>query len=51
MIEIEIPHSEEVSGGGKNMEMGEKKVGSANRRRRANRGSINIKKRERGGVV
>ena len=35
--------------GGKNGER--KKIGSAILRRRTNRGSINIKKRERGGVV
>ena len=39
---IEIPQNEEISGGGKN---GYKKgVGSAIRQRRANRGSIYIKK-------
>ena len=43
---IEVPQNKEISGGGK------KEVGSAIRRRRANRGEgINIKKRERGGVV
>ena len=46
---IELPQNEEISGGGK--DGGRKGVGSAIRRRRANRGSINIKERERGGVV
>ena len=41
--------SEEISGGGKNG--GRKGVGSAIRRRRAHRESINIEKREQGGVV
>ena len=46
---IEVPQNEEISRGGKN---GVKKgIGSAIRRRRANRGSINIKKRDRGGVL
>ena len=38
---IEVPQSEEISGGGKNR--GRKQVGSAIRQRRANRGSIKIK--------
>ena len=38
---VEVPQDEEISGGGKNGE--KKRVGSAMRRRRANRGSINIK--------
>ena len=39
---IEVPQKEEISGGRKN---GERKgVSSAIRRRRANRGSVNIKK-------
>ena len=38
---FEVPQNEEISGGGKG---GERKgIGSAIRRRRANRGSINIK--------
>ena len=39
----------EICGKGKNERR--KKIGSAILRRRANSGSINIKKRERGGVV
>ena len=39
---IEVPHDEEISGGGKNG--GRKGVVSAIRRRRANRGSIKINK-------
>ena len=39
---IEVPQNEEISGGGK--DGGRKEVGSAIRRRKANRGSINIKK-------
>ena len=39
---IEVPQNEEISEGGKNE--GRKRVGSATRRRRANRGSINSKK-------
>ena len=46
---IEVAKNEEISGGGKGG--GRKGVGSAIRRRRANRRSINIKERERGGVV
>ena len=48
---VEVPQSlnEEISGGGKNG--GRKGVGSAIRRRRANKGSINIKKRKQVGVV
>ena len=39
---IEVPQNEGIFGGGKNG--GRKEIGSAIRRRRANRGSINIKK-------
>ena len=46
---VEIPQNKEISGGGQNGER--KEVGSAIHRRRAIRRSINIKKRERGGVV
>ena len=46
---IEVPQNEEISGEGKNA--GRKDVGSAIRRRGANRGSVHIKKRERRGVV
>ena len=46
---VEVPQNEEISGGGKNR--GKKGVGSAIRRRRANRGGVHIKKRERGGVA
>ena len=42
MIAIEVPQNEEISGGGKNGRG--KGVGSAIRQRRANRGSMNIKK-------
>ena len=49
VMAIEISHSEEISGGGKNG--GRKGVGSAIFQRRANRGSINIKEQEQGGVV
>ena len=45
MMAIKVPQNEENSGGGR------KGVGSVICRRRANRGSINIKKREQGGVV
>ena len=45
---IEVHQNERVSGGGENG--GRKGVSSAIRRRRANMGSINIKKLERGGV-
>ena len=38
---IEVPQNEEIYGG----------VGFAIRRRKANRGSVNVKKRERGGDV
>ena len=38
---IEFPPNKKIYGGGKNG--GRKEVGSAIRRRRANRGSINIK--------
>ena len=44
---IEVPQNEKISGG---ENRGGKGVGSTNRRR-ANRGSIHIKERERGGVV
>ena len=46
---IEVPQNEEIPGGGRSG--GRKGVGSAILRRRVNRGSINIKKLERGGVV
>ena len=46
---IEVPQNEEISGGGKNG--GRKGVGSAIGRVEANRRSVHIKKRERGGVV
>ena len=46
---IEVPQNEEISGGGKNG--GRKGIGSVIRRGRANRGGVNIKKRERGGAV
>ena len=49
MIAIEVPQYEEISGGGKNG--GRKGVGSAIRRRRANWGRVNIKKRKRVEVV
>ena len=39
---IEVPHNEDISGGGKNG--GKKGVGSAIRRGGVNRGSIHIKK-------
>ena len=42
---IEVPQNEEISGGRKNG--GRKGVGSVIRRRGVNRGSVNIKKRER----
>ena len=45
---IEVPQNEEISGGGKN---GRRKGVSSAIRRRANRGSVNIKERERRGVV
>ena len=46
---IEVPQNEEISGGGKN---GRRKgVSSAICWGGANRGDVNIKKRERGGVV
>ena len=38
---IEIPQNKEISGGGKNE--GRKEIGSAIRRRKANKGSVNIK--------
>ena len=46
---IEVLQNEEISGGGKNGVR--KEVGSSNRRRRANKGSVNIKEREGGAVV
>ena len=46
---IEVPQNEEISGGRKNG--GRKRVGSAICQRRANRGSIHIKKIEGGGIV
>ena len=46
---IEVPQNEEIFGGGKNG--GRKGVGSAIRWGGANRESVHIKKRERGGVV
>ena len=46
---IEVFQNEEISGGVK--DRGRKEFDSAIRRRRANRRSINIKERERGGVV
>ena len=45
----QVLQTEEISEGGKNR--GGKGVGFAIRRKRANRGGINIKERERGGVV
>ena len=44
VMAVEVPQNEESSVKGKG-------VGSGVRRRRANRGSINIKEGERGGVV
>ena len=46
---VKVPQNEEVSGGGINR--GRKGVHSAFCQRRANRGSIQIKEREQGGVV
>ena len=46
---IEVPQNEEISGVGKNG--GGKGVDSAIRQRRANRGSINIKERDRKRVI
>ena len=46
---VEVPQNEEIFGGGKNVRR--KGVGCAICRRRANRRSMNIKERERGGVV
>ena len=46
---IEVPQNEEISGGGKNE--GRKEVSSAILRRGANRGSVHIKKGERGEVA
>ena len=46
MMAIEMPQNDEISGGGKN-ECGEE-LDSAIHQRRANRGSINVKERERG---
>ena len=45
VMAVEVPQNEEIFGGGI------KGVGSAIRRRRANKGSINIKEGERGGVA
>ena len=45
----EVPHNKEIFGGWKNG--GRKGVGSAIRRRGANRGGVHIKKGKRGGVV
>ena len=42
VMAIEVPSGKEIFG------VGRKEVGSAIRRRRANRGSINIKEREQG---
>ena len=39
---IDVPQNKEISGGGKNG--GRKEVGSAIRQRKANRGSINMRK-------
>ena len=41
---VEVPQNEEISGEGNNG--GRERVDSAIRRRRANRGSINIKERK-----
>ena len=49
MLAIEVPQNEENSGGGKN-EVG-KRVGSIFYHRNANKGTINIKEREQGGIV
>ena len=49
VMAVEAPQNEKISGGGKGE--GRKGVGSAIRRKRANRGSINLKEWERGGVV
>ena len=38
---IEVPHNDKISGGGKNGDR--KRIGSAIRPRKANRGSIKIK--------
>ena len=46
---VEVPQIKEISGEGK--KGGRNEVGSAICRRRANRRSINIKKRERGEVL
>ena len=46
---IEVAQKEEMSGGGKNGEG--KGFGFAICRKRANRGSLNIKERKQGGVV
>ena len=46
---IEVPQNKKNCGGGKNG--GRKGIGSAIRPRRANRGSIDIKKREQGEFV
>ena len=46
---VKVSLIEEISGGGKNG--GDKEVGFAMRRRRVNRRSINIRERDKGGVV
>ena len=46
---IEVSQNKKICGGGKNEER--KEICFAILLRRANRGSINIKKREQGGVV
>ena len=49
VVAVEVHQNKEISEGGKNE--GKKRVGSAIHQRRTNRGNVNIKKRERGGVV
>ena len=46
---VKVPQNEEISGGWKNG--GRKGVGSALCQKRANKGTVYVKKRERGGVV
>ena len=46
---VNVPQNKEISVGEKNE--GRKGVGSAIRRRRTNRGSINLNQRDRGKVV
>ena len=46
VMAIELPLNEEISGGGKKGE--KEKVGSAIRRKRANRESINVQQKRRG---